>query len=48
MVGGAEWTDGGIDGARAGGSSVCSAIGDRSPSGLSTAYSSSSSPGEGR
>ena len=48
VVGGVGGTDGGTDGAGAGGSSVCSAIGDRSPSGLSTAGSSSSSPGGGR
>ena len=44
MVGGAEETDGGTDGAGAGGSSVCTAIGDKSPSGLSAAGSSSSGP----
>ena len=48
MVGGSEGTDGGTDGAGAGGSSVCSAIGDRSPSGLSAAGSSSSGLGGGR
>ena len=48
MVGGAEGTSGGTNGAGAGGSSVCSAIGDRSPSGLSAADSSSSDPGGGR
>ena len=45
MVGGARGTDGGTDGARAGGSSVCSTIGERSPSGLSAASSSSAGPG---
>ena len=48
MVGGAEGTGGGTDEAGAGGSSVCSAIGDRSPCGLSAAGSSSSDPGGGR
>ena len=48
MVGGAKGTHGGTDGAGAGGSTVCSAIGDRSPSGLSTAGSSSSGPGGGK
>ena len=48
MVGGAEGTGGGTDEARAGGSSVCSVIGDRSPIGLSAAGSSSSGPGGGR
>ena len=48
VVGGAGGTDGGTDGAGSGGSSMCSAIGDRSPSGLSAAGSSSSSPGGGR
>ena len=48
MVGGAEGTGGGNDEAGAGGSSVCSAIGDRSPCGLLVAGSSSSDPGDGR
>ena len=48
VVGGARGTYGGTDGVGAGGSSVCSAIGDRSPSGLSAADSSSSGPGGGR
>ena len=48
MVGGAEGTDGGTEGAGVGGSSVCLAIGDRSPSGLSAVGSSSSCPGGGR
>ena len=48
MVSRAEGTGGGTDGAGVGGSSVCLAIGDRSPSGLSTAGSSSSDPGGGR
>ena len=48
MVGGAGGTNGGTDGAGAGGSLVCSAIGDRSPSGLSAADSSFSGPGGGR
>ena len=37
VVGGGRGTDGGTDGVGAGGSLVCSAIGDRSPSGLSAA-----------
>ena len=41
VVGGA----GGTDGVGAGGSSVCSAIGDRSPYGLSAAGSSLAGPG---
>ena len=48
MVGGVEGTNGGTDGAGAGGFSVCSTIGDRSPSGLSAAGYSSSGPGGGR
>ena len=44
VVGGARGTDGGTDGAGAGGSSVCLAIGDKSPSGLSAASSSSAGP----
>ena len=48
MVGGAEGTDRGTDEAGVGGSLVCSDIGDRPPSGLSTAGSSSSGPGGGR
>ena len=48
MDGGAEGTNGGTDGDRAEGSSVCSAIGDRSSSGRSAADSSSSGPGGGR
>ena len=48
VVGGAGGIDGGTDGAGAGGSSVCSAIGDRSPSGLSAVGSSSAGPGGGR
>ena len=48
VVGGVGGTDGGMDGARAGGASVCAAIGDKSPSGLSTAGSSSAGPGGGR
>ena len=44
MVGGA----GGTDGVGAGGSSVCSAIGGRSPCGLSAAGSSSVGLGGGR
>ena len=48
VVDGARGTDGGTDGAGARGSSVCSAIGDRSPSGLSAADSSSARPGGGR
>ena len=48
MVGGDEGTNGGTDGAGAGGSSVCLTIGDRSPSGLSAAGSSSSGPEGGR
>ena len=38
----------GTDGAGAGGSSVCLALGDRSPSGLSAVGSSSACPGGGR
>ena len=41
MVGGAEEIGGGTDEAGAGGSPVCSDIGDRSPRGLSSAASSS-------
>ena len=48
MLGGAEGTGGGTDEVGAGGSSVCSIIGDRSPCGLSAAGSSSSDPGWGR
>ena len=48
MVGGAKGTDGGTDEARAGGSSVYSAIGDKSPSELSAAGPSSSHPKGGR
>ena len=48
MVGGANGTGGGTDEAGAGGSSVCSAIGDRSPCGLSAVGSSSSDPEGGR
>ena len=48
MVGGAEGTGGGTDEAGAEGSSVCSAIGDRSPCALSIVGSSSSDPGGGR
>ena len=48
MVGGAEGTGGGTDEVGAGGSSMCSAIGDRSPCGLSAAGSSSSDLGGGR
>ena len=48
MVGGAEETGEGTGEAGAGGSLVCSAIGDRSPCGLSSAGSSSSDPGGGR
>ena len=44
VVGGTEGTDGGTDGAGAGGSLVCSAIGDRSPNGLSALDSSSAGP----
>ena len=46
--GGAEDTGGGTGEAGAGGSPVCSAIGDRSPRGPSSASSSSSDPGGGR
>ena len=50
VVGGAGGTDkvGGTYGVGARGSSVCSAIGDRSPCGLSAAGSSSVGPGGGR
>ena len=48
MVGGAEETRGDIGETGAGGSPVCSAIGDMSPRGLSSAGSSSSNPGGGR
>ena len=48
MVGGAEETGGGTGEAGVGGSPVCSAIGERSPCGLSLAGSSSSDPGGGR
>ena len=48
MVGGAEGTGGGTDEAGAGGFSVCPAIGDRSPCGLSAVGSSSSDAGGGR
>ena len=48
MVGGAEGAGGGTDEAGAGGSPVCSTIGDWSPHGLSSAGSSSSDPGEER
>ena len=48
MVGGAEETGGGTDEVGAGGSPVCSAIGDRSPRGLSSAGSSLSDPEGGR
>ena len=48
VVGGAGGTNGGIDRAGAGGSLVCSTIGDRSPSGLSVAGSSLSGPRGGR
>ena len=48
MVGGAEETGGGTGEAGAGGSPVCSALGDRSPRGLSSSDSSSSDPGGGR
>ena len=48
LVDGAEETGGGTDEAGAGGSPVCSAIGDRSPRGLSSASSSSSDLGGGR
>ena len=45
VVGGAGGTGGGTDGAGAAGSSVCSAIGDRSPSRLSASNLSSAGPG---
>ena len=45
---GAEETGGGTGEAGAGGSLVCSAIGDRSPRGLSSVGSFSSDPGGGR
>ena len=48
VVGGAERTGGGTDEAGVGGSSVCSAIGDRSPCGLSSAGLSLSNLGGGR
>ena len=48
MDGGDEETGGGTGEAGAGGSPVCSTIGDRSPRGLSSADSSSSDPGGGR
>ena len=48
MVGGAEETGGGTGEAGVGGSPVCSAIGDKSPRGLSSVSSSSSDPGGGR
>ena len=48
VVGGAEGIGGGTDEAGARGSPVCSAIGDRSPCGLSSAVSSSSDPRGGR
>ena len=48
MVGGAEGTGGGTDEAGAGGSSVRSAIEDRSPCGLSSVGSSLSDPEGGR
>ena len=48
MVGGVEGTDGGTYEVEAGGSSVCSSIGDRSPNGLSVVGSSSSGLGGGR
>ena len=48
MDGGAEETGRGTGEAGAGGSPVCSAIGDRSPRGLSSVGSSSSNPGGGR
>ena len=48
MLGGAEGTGGGTNEAGDGGSSVCSAIGDKSPCELSSASSSSSDPGGGR
>ena len=48
MDGGAEETRGGTGEAGVGGSPVCSAIGDRSPRGLSSASSSSSDPRGGR
>ena len=48
MVGGAEKTGRGTDEAGAGGSPVFSAIGDKSPHGLSSACLSSSNLGGGR
>ena len=48
MAGGAEETRGGTGEAGAGGSPVCSAIGERSPRGLSSDGSSSSDPEGGR
>ena len=48
MAGGAEETGGDTGEAGAGGSPMCSAIGDRSPHGLSSAGSSSSDLGGGR
>ena len=44
MAGGTGGTDGGTDGAGSGGFSVCSTIGDRSPSGQSAAGSSLAGP----
>ena len=48
VAGGAEETGGDIGETRAGGSLVCSAIGDKSPRGLSSTGSSSYDPGGGR
>ena len=48
VAGGAEETGGDTGETGAGGPSVCSAIGDKSPRGLSSAGSSSSDPGGGR
>ena len=48
MVGGAEETGGDTGETGAGGSPVCSAIGDRSPQGLSSTGSSSSDLGGGK
>ena len=48
MVGGAEETGGDSGEIGVGGSPVCSAIGDKSPQGLSSAGSSLSDPGGGR
>ena len=48
VVGGAGGTDAETEGDGAGGSSVCSSIGGRSSSGISTVGWSSSGPGDGR